>query len=133
VLGSSFEEIAAILRRLPSERAGVCWDTAHLWGAGWEITRAGEWERLWEAFLRTTGRKRPDVVHLNDTDVPLGSRRDRHQRIGHGRLGEATFARIVRDPRLAGTPLILETPKGPDEVTWDREALQLLRRLATEP
>ena len=130
VLGADLAEIGAILERLPAGRAGVCWDTAHLWGAGWEITRPEEWERLWRTFRRTTGRERPDVVHLNDTNVPLGSRKDRHERIGHGLLGEATFGRIVCDPRLAATPMVLETPKGPDEVSWDREALTLLRRLA---
>ena len=130
VLGSSFEEIGAILERLPVDRSGVCWDTAHLWGAGWELTRPGEWERLWETFRRHTGRERPDAVHLNDTTVPLGSRKDRHERIGHGLLGEAAFARIVCDPRLREVPLVLETPKGPDEITWDREALTLLRDLA---
>lgn len=130
VLGASLEEIGAILERLPAGRAGVCWDTAHLWGAGWEITRARVWEALWREHRRRTGRPRPDAVHLNDTNVEPGSRRDRHERIGHGRLGCGTFARIVCDARLRGTPLILETPKGPDEVSWDREALELLRGLA---
>ena len=130
VLGSSFEEIGAILERLPRDRVGVCWDTAHLWGAGWRITEAAEWERLWREHARHTGREGPDAVHLNDTPVELGSRKDRHERIGHGRLGRETFGRIVCDARLGSTPMILETPKGPDEVSWDREALELLRELA---
>lgn len=130
VLGSTFEEIGAILDGLPGERTGVCWDTAHLWGAGWEITEEAAWEALWREHRRCTGRPRPDAVHLNDTNVEPGSRRDRHERIGHGRLGRGTFARIVCDPRLGAVSLILETPKGPDEVSWDREALELLRGLA---
>ncbi len=130
VLGADLAEIGAILDRLPRERSGTCWDTAHLWGAGWEITRADVWEALWEAFAAATGRERPDAVHLNDTNVPLGSRKDRHERIGYGLLGEETFRRIVCDPRLVETPMVLETPKGPDEVSWDREALELLRGFA---
>jgi deoxyribonuclease-4 len=89
------------------------------------------WERVWDEFRDATGRRRPDLIHLNDTDVGLGSRRDRHQRIGYGQIGSDGFARIVRDPRLRSVPMVLETPKGPDEVTWDREALELLRGLAS--
>ncbi len=130
VLGSTMEEVGALLDRLPAGRAGVCWDTAHLWGAGFDIVGEAGWEALWTAFQEATGRTGPDAVHLNDTNVELGSHRDRHARIGHGALGEATFARIVTDSRLTNVPMVLETPKGPDEVSWDREALALLRRLA---
>jgi deoxyribonuclease-4 len=129
-LGADFRQIGALLERLPAGRAGVCWDTAHLWGAGYEVATEAGWERVWRDFRDATGRERPDLVHLNDTEVELGSRRDRHQRIGHGRIGEAGFARVVRDPRLAGVPMVLETPKGPDEQSWDRQALELLRGLA---
>lgn len=129
-LGSGIDQIGALLARLPEERAGVCWDTAHLWGAGYDLTSDAGWENLWRELHRETGRERPDLVHLNDTDVELGSRRDRHQRIGHGRLGAAGLARVVRDRRLEGVPMVIETPKGPDEVSWDREALELLRALA---
>ncbi len=132
-LGSRLEEIGALLELLPEDRVGVCWDTAHLWGAGHDIAGEEGWEALWREFRSRTGRLRPDLLHLNDTNVALGSRKDRHERIGHGVLGVATFARIVRDPRLASTPMVLETPKGSDGQSWDREALELLRRLALEP
>ncbi len=130
-LGADFSQLGALLDRLPADRTGVCWDTAHLWGAGYELTTESGWARVWADFRDATGRNRPDLLHLNDTDVELGSRRDRHQRIGHGRIGAPGFARIVRDPRLRTVPMVLETPKGPDEVTWDREALELLRGLAS--
>jgi len=130
-LGSDFDQLAALLDGLPAHRTGVCWDTAHLWGAGYELTTDAGWERVWAEFRAATGRDHPDLIHLNDTDVELGSRRDRHQRIGHGQIGTDGFARIVRDPRLRTVPMVLETPKGEDEVTWDREALTLLRGLAT--
>ena len=130
-LGSCFDEIAFLLARLPADRTGVCWDTAHLWGAGYELTTESGWERVWAEFRDATGRDRPDLLHLNDTDVEVGSRLDRHQRIGHGRIGADGFSRIVRDPRLQTVPMVIETPKGPDEVTWDREALELLQTLAS--
>jgi deoxyribonuclease-4 len=128
-LGCSFSEIAAILDRLDAERVGTCWDTAHLWAAGYDIATSEGWEETWKEFRELTGRSAPDLLHLNDARVDLGSRVDRHERIGQGRLGVETFARVVTDPRLARIPMVLETPKGPDEVTWDREALELLRSL----
>ena len=129
VLGRSMEELGAILRELPGERMGICWDTAHLWGAGHDIATAEGWEGVWRDLKAQTPFEVPHLIHLNDTNVELGSRKDRHERIGHGVLGATAFARIVRDPRLATTPMVLETPKGDDD-SWDREALELLRRLA---
>ena len=129
VLCSAWDELGALLSALPAGRTGVCWDTAHLWGSGHDIASAAGWRKTWDGFTAATGCVAPDLVHLNDTNVELGSHRDRHERIGLGRLGERTFARVVRDKRLAQVPMVLETPKGPDEVTWDREALELLREL----
>ncbi len=131
-LGRDFVELGAMLAELPADRVGVCWDTAHLWAAGFDVVGAGGWEDLWESFRSATGRGTPDLIHLNDTEMERGSRRDRHARIGHGLLGYGTFARIVRDPRLAATPMVIETPKSDDEVTWDREALEFLRTAAGE-
>ena len=129
VLGSTWRELGELLRRLPANRTGVCWDTAHLWGAGFALDTDGGWAELWAGFTGETGRALPDLVHLNDTEVERGSHRDRHERIGFGRLGVSSFARIVRDSRLRTTPMILETPKGPPNADWDRDALELLRRL----
>lgn len=129
-LGRDFAELATILAELPSERTGVCWDTAHLWAAGYDVAGETGWEELWESFRAETDRPAPDLIHLNDTDRERGSRRDRHARIGHGLLGYETFARVVRDRRLAVTPMVIETPKSDDEVTWDREALEFLRAAA---
>ena len=129
-LGRSLAEVAFVVERLPTGRSGVCWDTAHLWAAGYDVEDPVGWESLWREFHALLGRRAPDLVHLNDTDVELGSRVDRHARIGHGRLGYDTFSRIVRDPRLAAVPMVIETPKGPDEETWDRETLEFLRSAA---
>ena len=69
-------------------------------------------------------------IHLNDSKTPFASRRDRHELIGEGSLGLEPFRRLMSDPRFAGIPKILETPKGDDEVTNDRRMLALLRGLA---
>ncbi len=132
VLGSSFRELGRLLEELPRDRVGICWDTAHLWGAGYDLTTDEGWEDLWGEFTARTGETAPLLVHLNDTVVERGSRKDRHERIGHGALGAETFRRVVTDPRLAGVPMVLETPKGPPGEDWDREALDLLRRLCRD-
>jgi deoxyribonuclease-4 len=126
-VGSSFDELASLTERLPEARLGVCWDTAHLWAAGHDVASEAGWSGLWRRYRDSTRRAVPDFVHLNDTPVDLGSRVDRHERIGHGRLGFDAFVRIVGDRRLRKVPMVLETPKGPDEVTWDRQALAQLR------
>ncbi len=128
-LGRSWEEIGRLVEILPSARTGVCWDTAHMWASGYDLVSPEGWEALWDGFWRATGLSVPGLIHLNDTNVALGSHRDRHERIGHGVLTTAAFGRIVRDPRLASIPMVLETPKGPDGSSWDRESLALLRSL----
>ena len=75
----------------------------------------------------TVGRARLGALHLNDSRKPCGSRVDRHAHIGHGEIGETAFRMIMRDPRLAGVPKVLETPKEND---MDAVNLGLLRRLA---
>jgi deoxyribonuclease-4 len=89
----------------------------------------GDYEGVWAAFDRTLGYERLGLIHLNDSRHPLGSRKDRHEGIGQGTLGEEPFRRIVRDERIRGVPKILETPKGEDGVSGDRANLALLRGL----
>ena len=78
---------------------------------------------------RTVGRDRVGLLHLNDSAHGLGSGRDRHAHIGKGELGDAAFARILRDPRWAGLPMVIETPKGAG-MEEDKRNLARLRRLA---
>ncbi len=128
VLGSTFEEMAALLERVPralQARLGVCLDTAHVWAAGYDLV--GDYDGVWARFDDTIGRHRLGLLHLNDSKAPLGSRKDRHELIGDGTMGDAPFARIMTDPRLAHVPKVLETPKGDDMVTNDRRMLQKLR------
>ena len=132
-LGASFEEIAAIIDRIPRAlrpRVGVCADTAHLFAAGYDL--AGDFEAVWARFDDTVGRERLRMLHLNDSKAPLGSRRDRHELIGAGTLGAEPFRRIMTDDRFVAIPKVIETPKLDDAETTDRRMLTLLRALAGE-
>ena len=131
VLGATFEEMAALLARIPARlqsRLGVCLDTAHVFAAGYDLV--DDYDGVWDRFADVIGFDRLGVIHLNDSAIPLGGKKDRHALIGEGHLGDAPFRRIMTDPRLRSVPKILETPKGDDMVTNDRRALEKLRRFA---
>ncbi len=131
VIGSTFEEMAALLARIPKAlraRVGVCLDTAHVWAAGYDLV--GDYDGVWARFDDALGRDALGLLHLNDSKAPLGSRKDRHELIGVGAMGDAPFQRIMTDPRLATIPKVLETPKGDDMVTNDRAMLAKLRAFA---
>ena len=130
-LGSTFEDMAALLAALPAElqsRVGVCVDTAHVHAAGYDLSN--DYEAVWQRFDDLIGRPRLGMLHLNDSKAPLGSHRDRHELIGEGAIGAGAFRRIMTDERLALVPKVIETPKGDDNVTNDRRMLALLRAFA---
>lgn len=135
-LGGPFEELAAVLQRLPdyAARLGVCLDTAHLWGAGHDIsTRASTLEVL-RHFDEVVGLQCLKVLHLNDTEKALGSHRDVHARIGEGVIGAEGLSTLLCDPRLSHVAVLLETPiKQIDEqkLDWehDKEHLAQVRLL----
>jgi deoxyribonuclease IV len=130
-LGSRLEDLAEILAAVAAqgaERLAFCLDTAHLWGAGYDISTAGGAVHVLDRFQELIGLDRLVLVHLNDSRSELASRNDRHEHIGAGRIGPGGLAAILRDPRLAtGTTFVLETPgvdEGYDAVNM-RRALQL--------
>ena len=131
-LGATFEELAEMIARVPPRlrrRVGVCIDTAHVFAAGYDI--ANRYDDVIAQFDDTVGLDRLGAMHLNDSKVPLGSRRDRHELIGEGAIGEAAFRRIMTDARLADVPKVIETPKLDDAETTDRRMLERLRAYAT--
>ena len=130
-LGATFEELAEIIARIPGRmrrRVGVCIDTAHIFAAGYDIGR--EYDDVIARFDETVGLERLGAMHLNDSKAPLGSRRDRHELIGEGTIGELAFRRIMTDERLAEVPKVIETPKLDDAAKTDRRMLKRLRRYA---
>lgn len=129
-LGSRFEEIGAMLDRVERpDRTGVCFDTCHALAAGYELRDAAGYRATWDAFERHVGLARLRAFHLNDSKFDLGSRRDRHEHIGEGRVGDDGFRLLMRDPRFVELPMVLETPKGPD-LAEDRRNLDRLCELA---
>lgn len=137
-LGHRFEQLAGIIDRVGgSPRVGICLDTCHLFAAGFDLATEQGYRETIAAFDRIIGLDRLKALHLNDAKKGCGSRVDRHTHIGEGTIGLEGFARVVRDPRLAHVPMILETPKqiaaSSSKVMKDRNDLRnlaTLRRLA---
>lgn len=129
-LGSSFEELAYLLEssRFP-ELLGVCVDTCHVFAAGYDLRSAKGYAAMVDALDGTVGLENVHLFHVNDSKTGLGSRVDRHEHIGKGAIGLAGFGHLLRDPRFAGVPMILETPKG-DGLEEDIRNLDILRTLA---
>lgn len=123
-LGYRLEHLATLLRLVRSRRVGVCLDTCHLFAAGYDLR--ARYEETIAEVAATVGLDRVKAFHLNDSQYPCGSRRDRHAHIGEGAIGSRAFGRLVRDERFADLPGLLETPGGPDGY---RENLRNLRRL----
>ena len=113
-VGATLEDLANIAEtvRADANRLAFCLDTAHLWGAGHDISTAAAVDELLTRFDELIGLGRLALLHLNDSRSELGSRADRHEHIGAGRIGPAGLAAFLRDRRLAaaGTAFMLETP-----------------------
>lgn len=127
-VGGSFRNLAAILDALPAgvrHRVGICVDTCHGFAAGYDLV--GDYDGVWTAFGEVLDWSDLGLLHVNDSKHPLGSHKDRHEKLGDGTLGAEPFRRIMLDPRLARTPKILETPKGDDPVAADTANLGFLR------
>lgn len=124
-LGYRFEHLAHIIDKVEDKsRVGVCIDTCHAYSAGYDFATEEGYAKVWDDFDRIIGFKYLRGMHLNDDKRELSSRIDRHESIGKGTLGPDTFTRLMRDPRLDGIPLILETPDEslwPEEIAWLRE------------
>ena len=114
-LGRRFEHLARILALVAEPgRLGVCFDTCHVFAAGYALAPEAEYRATLRAFDRVIGLKRLRAFHLNDSRKPLGSRVDRHAHIGRGCLGLEPFRLLVNDPRFRNRPMVLETPKEED-------------------
>lgn len=111
-IGWRFEELQAIIEGIAlGDRMGVCLDTCHVYCAGYDIV--GDLDGVLAEFDAVIGLNRLRAVHLNDSMHPLGSRKDRHARLGEGTLGMETFRKIITHPLLQNIPFYLETPNDP--------------------
>jgi deoxyribonuclease-4 len=130
-IGSTVADLARILEAavragIEERRIGFCLDTAHLWGAGYDLGTPEAVEVVFDAFDSEVGRARLVMLHLNDSRAALGSRADRHEHIGAGTIGYAGLRHLLTAPRLVNLPTFLETPGmdvGYDAVNMDRVRL----------
>ncbi|MGN0180911.1 MAG: deoxyribonuclease IV [Candidatus Ornithomonoglobus sp.] len=124
-IGGSFEELRAIIDRVElNEKLGVCFDTCHVYDGGYDIVNS--LDGVLEEFDRIIGIEKLKAVHINDSKNPIGSHKDRHERIGEGFIGTETFERIINHPYLKGLPFYLETP---NELDGYAEEIELLKGL----
>lgn len=108
-VGKSFAELREILDRVKlSDKMGVCLDTCHVFDGGYDIV--GQLDAVLEEFNRVIGLSQLRAVHLNDSKNPLGSHKDRHEKLGEGSIGLAALTAIVNHPALRELPFYLETP-----------------------
>lgn len=122
-VGSTFEELRAIIDRanLP---LGVCLDTCHVWDGGYDIV--GDLDGVLKTFDSVIGLDNLKAIHLNDTMNTLAAHKDRHEKIGKGKLGLEAIERIVNHPALRDKPFYLETPC---DLQGYKEEIQLLKSL----
>lgn len=108
-VGRSFQELREILNRVElSDKMGVCLDTCHIFDSGYDIV--GKLDEVLEEFDRIIGLHRLRAVHLNDSKNPLGSHKDRHEKLGDGTIGLEALTQVVNHPSLRDLPFYLETP-----------------------
>jgi len=126
-LGCRFEALATIFSLVENKnRVGVCYDTAHVFEAGYVMRTKEAYDETFSVFDRVVGLDRLRVFHLNDSKSERGSRVDRHEQIGEGFIGLEPFRFLVNDTRFRRHPMILETPGGEDHY---RKSLDILRSL----
>jgi deoxyribonuclease-4 len=131
-LGYRFEQLAGIIDLVDEKgRIAVCLDTCHVYASGYDIGTRKGWEDTLKAFDDVIGLRRLAAIHVNDSRGALGSRVDRHDHIGKGRIGLPGFRMLMNDSRLHHVPKILETAKS-DDMHEDIENMDVLRSLVSD-
>ena len=126
-VGRTFEELRMIREQvICPEKVGVCLDTCHVWDGGYDIVH--DLDGVLREFDRVIGLENLHAVHLNDSKNECGSRKDRHEKLGQGKIGLEALLRVVRHPLLQGKPFILETPNDDEgyarEIACVKEAME---------
>jgi deoxyribonuclease-4 len=123
-IGGRFEELARIIDGVElGERLGVCLDTCHVFDGGYDV--AGDLDGVLGEFDKVIGLDRLKAIHLNDSKNPLGSKKDRHEKIGEGSIGLDAIVRVINHPKLRHLPFYLETP---NELNGYAHEIALLRK-----
>jgi deoxyribonuclease-4 len=108
----TFEQLGQVIRSAKHKRRlGVCFDTCHAFAAGYDFSTPKGYEEMWKHFDKTIGLNNLKAIHLNDSKKESGSRVDRHEEIGEGKIGMKAFELLMNDENLFDVPKVLETPK----------------------
>ena len=127
-VGGRFEELREIIDRINfPDRIGICFDTCHVYDAGYDIV--SDLDGVLTQFDRIVGLERIRAIHINDSKNPIGSHKDRHEKIGEGSIGLEAFKRIINHPALRNLPFHLETP---NDLDGYQHEIELLRSLHNE-
>jgi len=127
-IGTNFDQIKEIIDKVEhNEKVGVCLDTCHIFSAGYDIV--SDLDGVLDEFDKVIGLDRLKTIHLNDSMMPFGSKKDRHAPIGEGEIGIDAFINILEHPKLKGIPLFLETPFD-DE--GHKKEIKMIKKLINE-
>ena len=127
-VGARFEELRGILDRLKrSDRVGVCFDTCHAFASGFDLRTKESVSNSMGLFEELVGKERLKVVHLNDSKGTLGSKLDRHENLGKGKIGRTGISEFLHYPGISELPIIMETPY--DDVKTMERSIRLARTL----
>lgn len=132
-LGQKFEHLREIINQIKQKkRIGVCFDTCHAYGAGYDFTTEKKYNEMWDEFDDIIGLNYLYCFHLNDSEKDLSSNVDRHTHIGEGKIGKKPFGFFLNDERFMEHPGVLETPKKAKDMADDIRNLKVLRSLITK-
>ena len=125
-LGHTFNHLGEIIDLAGgSERLGICFDTCHVFSAGYDFRSRAGYRQVIDKFDNIIGLERLKLFHINDSRTGPGSRIDRHGHPGKGEIGLKPFSFFLNDPEFLNHPFILETPKGHDENGTDMDVINL--------
>lgn len=125
-VGKNFEEIKVIIDKVDlKEKIGVCLDTCHIWDAGYDIVT--DFDSVLDEFDNVIGLEKLKAIHLNDSKNDKASHKDRHEKIGEGKIGLEAITKIINNERIKGLPFYLETPNELDGYKKEIELLKMRR------
>ena len=123
-IGRNFEELKAIIDKVNlKEKLGVCLDTCHIWDGGYDIVN--NFDGVLDEFDKVIGLDKLKAIHLNDSKNDLSSHKDRHEKIGEGKIGLEAITRIINNEKIKDLPFFLETP---NEIDGYRKEIEILRK-----
>ena len=125
IIGSAFEDLAYFIGELKNYNVGICLDTAHMFASGYDLRDGKAVKATFDKFEKTVGLKYLKLFHLNDSKVDFGSRKDRHEHIGDGKIGREGFVALIAENRLRDINMVCETES--DKVVEDIRILKGLR------